>query len=129
MTTMSQSVEEFLQDLQGQLKYDNSPITIVLAAGHGKRIKSNTSKMLHEIWGKPTASRVINAAAKGLKSDNTISVVGIKARQVADAIGHTDQGMFAYQEKQLGTGHAAMVALDKIESDKNIGDIYIFPGD
>ncbi len=126
---MSQSVEEFLQGLQGELKYDNSPITIVLAAGHGKRIKSNTSKMLHEIWGKPTATRVINAAARGLNSENTIAVVGIKARQVAEAIGTSGQGMFAYQEEQLGTGHAAMVALDKIDAGKNIGDIYIFPGD
>ena len=126
---MSQSVEEFLQNLQGQLNYDNSPIAIVLAAGHGKRIKSNTSKMLHEIWGKPTATRVINAAAKGLKSNNTISVVGIKAMAVAEAIGHSEKGMFAYQKEQLGTGHAAMVALDLIKAKENIGDIFIFPGD
>lgn len=125
---MSQSVDEFLQDLQGQLNYDNSPITIVLAAGHGKRIKSDTSKMLHEIWGDATSVRVINAAAK-LKSSNTISVVGIKAQEVADAIGYRENGMFAYQEDQLGTGHAAMVALDLIDAKDNIGDIYIFPGD
>ena len=126
---MSQSVEEFLQDLQGQLNFDNSPITIVLAAGHGKRIKSDTSKMLHEIWGVPTSVRVINAAAKGLNSTNTISVVGIKAEEVADAIGYRANGMFAHQAEQLGTGHAAMVALDLIEAKENIGDIYIFPGD
>jgi len=126
---MSQSVEEFLQSLQGQLTYDNSPVTIVLAAGHGKRIKSDTSKMLHEIWGEPTALRVINAAVRGLDSNNTISVVGIKAREVAEAIGVREKGLFAYQKEQLGTGHAAMVALDLIEKNKNIGDIYIFPGD
>lgn len=126
---MSQTVEEFLQGLQGKLNYDNSPVTIVLAAGHGKRIKSDTSKMLHEIWGEPTAVRVIDAAAKGLNSDNTISVVGIKADEVADAIGYRTNGMFAYQKEQLGTGHAAMVALDLIDAKENIGDIYIFPGD
>ncbi len=126
---MSQTVEEFLQSLQGKLNFDNSPITIVLAAGHGKRIKSETSKMLHEIWGEPTSVRVIQAAAKGLDSTNTISVVGIKAEEVAEAIGESENGMFAYQKEQLGTGHAALVALDLIKAKENIGDIYIFPGD
>ncbi|MBN2279557.1 MAG: NTP transferase domain-containing protein [Candidatus Marinimicrobia bacterium] len=126
---MSPSVEEFLQDLQGQLNYDHSPIAIVLAAGHGKRIKSNISKMLHEIWGVPTSVRVIKAATKGLRSNNYIAVVGIKAMEVADAIGGAPSGLFAYQAEQLGTGHAARVALDLIDSAKNVGDIYIFPGD
>ncbi len=126
---MSQSVEEFLQDLQGELTDDNSPITIVLAAGHGKRIKSNRSKMLHEIWGTPTATRVISAACKGLNTKNSIAVVGIKAKEVATEIGMSDHNLYAYQEEQLGTGHAARVALDKINSSNNIGDIYIFPGD
>jgi bifunctional UDP-N-acetylglucosamine pyrophosphorylase/glucosamine-1-phosphate N-acetyltransferase len=55
--------------------------------------------------------------------------VGIKASEVAEAIGVREKGLFAYQKEQLGTGHAAMVALDLIEKNKNIGDIYIFPGD
>jgi len=126
---MSQSVEEFLQSLQGQLNYDNSPITIVLAAGHGKRIKSNTSKMLHEIWGEPTSVRVINAASKGLNSPNSIAVVGIKAKEVAEAIDESENGLFALQSEQLGTGHAAMIALDLIDATQKVGDIYIFPGD
>ena len=33
-------------------KFDNSikETAVILAAGHGKRIKSHTSKMLHKIW-------------------------------------------------------------------------------
>ena len=29
----------------------NDTLVIILAAGHGKRIRSSTSKMLHTIWG------------------------------------------------------------------------------
>ena len=38
---------------------------IILAAGHGKRIKSKTSKMLHQIWGKPTVEIVAPPARVG----------------------------------------------------------------
>ena len=41
-------------------------VSIILAAGHGKRIKSEKSKMLHEIWGKPSVWRVCSAAVEGL---------------------------------------------------------------
>ena len=54
-------------------------VAIILAAGHGKRIKSQRSKMLHKIWGVPTVQRVYNACVKGIKKVNTIIVVGIKA--------------------------------------------------
>ena len=39
-------------------------LAIILAAGHGKRIKSKRSKMLHNIWGVPTVERVFNACTQ-----------------------------------------------------------------
>ena len=91
-------------------------VAIILAAGHGKRIKSQRSKMLHKIWGVPTVQRVYNACVKGIKKVNTIIVVGIKAEDVIQAVGKRDNTSFAFQEKQNGTGHAVQVALNKIRN-------------
>ncbi len=111
-------------------KFDNSikETAVILAAGHGKRIKSHTSKMLHKIWEKPTVERVADACVKGLEKVNSIIVVGIKASDVIKAISDTPNTMFAYQEQQNGTGHAVQVAIEKIENNYD-GTIYILPGD
>lgn len=102
---------------------------IILAAGHGKRIKSKTSKMLHQIWGKPTVERVYEACESGLGRVNVIVVVGVKAGDVIDAIGGSHDACFAYQAEQNGTGHAVQVALDFVDRKKYDGIVYIFPGD
>ena len=54
-------VRDLLAELNSPIQEDIPRIGIVLAAGHGKRIRSETSKMLHEIWGRPTALRVARA--------------------------------------------------------------------
>ena len=54
-------------------------LAIILAAGHGKRIKSQRSKMLHTIWGIPTVERVHNSCTSAVKGINSVIVVGIKA--------------------------------------------------
>jgi len=99
-------------------EFDSSnEIAIILAAGHGKRIKSQTSKMLHKIWEIPTVERVYNACRLGIENINTMTVVGIKALDVLDVIGKRESNKFAFQEKQNGTGHAVQVALKEIEND------------
>jgi len=109
--------------------FDNAKneTAVILAAGHGKRIKSQTSKMLHKIWEVPTVERVYNACAKGLSNSNIIIVVGIKAEEVIKAVGKKNWVSFAYQEVQNGTGHALQVALDNIKDYD--GTVYVFPGD
>ena len=62
-------------------------LAIILAAGHGKRIKSQRSKMLHTIWGIPTVERVHNACTKAVKGINSVVVVGIKALDVLNVLG------------------------------------------
>ena len=91
-------------------------VAIVLAAGHGKRIKSQTSKMLHKIWEIPTVERVYNACRLGIENINSVIVVGIKALDVMDVIGTRESNKFAFQEVQNGTGHAVQVALKEIEN-------------
>ena len=104
-------------------------VAIILAAGHGKRIKSQTSKMLHKIWEISTVERVYNACRLGIDNINTVTVVGIKAIDVMDVIGKRDSNKFAFQEKQNGTGHAVQIALKEIVNDFSDGIVYVLPGD
>ena len=120
---------EFLKGLSDDIDDSGAPIAIILAAGHGKRIKSERSKMLHEIWGKATVVRVANVVSETLQSKNQIIVVGIKAQQVAETIGKAKNRIFVLQKEQKGTGDAAREALAILNKYRNISDIYIFPGD
>ena len=104
-------------------------LTVILAAGHGKRIKSQRSKMLHTIWGIPTVERVHNACTKAVKGINSVVVVGIKALDVLDVLGKKTNTSYAYQEEQHGTGHAVQVALKNIKNFPDDGIIYVLPGD
>ncbi|MFQ5650942.1 MAG: NTP transferase domain-containing protein [bacterium] len=122
-------IRRYLDTMSSPFGATTEPLAIILAAGHGKRIKSATSKMLHEIWGEPTVVRVSNAARDGLQAANQVIVVGIKAREVAETVGRRDHLVFAYQAQQNGTGHAVRVALEQIPDHDALGDIYIFPGD
>ncbi len=104
-------------------------LAIILAAGHGKRLKSEKSKMLHTILGVPTVERVYNACKEGIEDIYTIIVVGIKAVDIMEHLGKREKTMYAYQQMQNGTGHAVQVALEGL---KNIPDdtiVYILPGD
>ena len=121
-------VYETMEEYSSVFDKSKQETAIILAAGHGKRIKSQTSKMLHKIWGVPTVVRVFDACAKGLGETNIITVVGIKAVDVTHNIGKKDNGMFAYQEEQNGTGHAVQVALKKVPADYS-GTVYVYLGD
>lgn len=118
-----------IKEYSSRINYEIKETAIILAAGHGKRIKSQRSKMLHKIWEIPTVERVFNACRYGIKDINIIVVVGIKAKDVVEVIGKRPSTMFAYQEKQNGTGHAVQVALDNIDDKLFDGIIYVLPGD
>ncbi|MDR3666873.1 MAG: NTP transferase domain-containing protein [Ignavibacteriaceae bacterium] len=122
-------VYEFAENLSSPLNYKGSEIAIILAAGHGKRIKSHLSKMLHTIWDVPTVERVYNACHDGIKDVSLIVVVGIKAIDVMGVLGKRDFTAYAYQEFQNGTGHALQIALKKINEKNFDGNIYVLPGD
>jgi bifunctional UDP-N-acetylglucosamine pyrophosphorylase/glucosamine-1-phosphate N-acetyltransferase len=107
----------------------SNEVAIILAAGHGKRIKSQKSKMLHKIWEIPTVERVYNACHYGIENINSIIVVGIKAQDVMEVIGKRASNKFAYQEVQNGTGHAVQVALKEIMGEFQEGIVYVLPGD
>ena len=120
--------QAYLKKISSPLDLSSSRIAIVLAAGHGKRLRSNIPKMLFEIWGVPTIIRVIEAVEKGLDTLNQIIVVGQKWKKIVDRIGTRKHRVFAFQEVQQGTGDAVKSALKEIPEDFS-GDVYIFPGD
>ncbi len=124
------STEIYSKAKEFSTKFNSSTeVAIILAAGHGRRIKSQTSKMLHKIWEIPTVERVYNACRLGIENMNTVVVVGIKALDVIDVIGKRESNKFAFQEKQKGTGHAVQVGLREIENDFKDGIVYVLPGD
>ncbi len=107
----------------------DSPVAVILSAGQGKRIKSHRSKMLHHIWGVPSVVRVARAASLGLDSPNQVVVVGIKAGEVAEALGKQPGRIFVLQAEQKGTGHAVQVALAAVAAADHDRDFFVFPGD
>lgn len=116
-------------DLSSGINKKVNEIAVILAAGHGKRIKSQRSKMLHKIWEIPTVERVYNACVNSIKGINVIVVVGIKAIDVMEVIGKRASTIFAYQQQQNGTGHAVQVGLEKIDKNFSNGIVYVLPGD
>jgi bifunctional UDP-N-acetylglucosamine pyrophosphorylase/glucosamine-1-phosphate N-acetyltransferase len=127
--TAQEEIYQKAEELSSEFNYKAKEVSIILAAGHGKRIKSHRSKMLHAIWGSPTVERVYNASSRGIPSVNSILVVGIKAADVMAVIGKRQQTLFAYQAEQKGTGHAVQVALEKIDAKKFDGSVFVLPGD
>ncbi len=128
MTTDKKTILEKTFELSSGFSNKIKETVIILAAGHGKRIKSKKSKMLHKIWEVPTVERVYNSCIKGLDKTNAIVIVGIKALDVMDVIGKRENTLFRYQEKQNGTGHAVQVGIQEIDDDYD-GIVYVLPGD
>ena len=81
---------------------------VVLAAGHGKRMKSSCPKVLHDILGKTVISRVLDALDI-LNFEKLHVVVGHQAGRVKDHLAKfppKSKYDTHLQEPQLGTGHA-----------------------
>lgn len=98
-------------------------ISLVLAAGKGTRMKSDKPKVLHEVNGVPMLKRVANVLENiGIK--NNVFILGHKKEEVLQAMGEVP---FVVQEQQLGTGHAILIAKEKIEEFKE--DVLITYGD
>ncbi|KTC68875.1 bifunctional N-acetylglucosamine-1-phosphate uridyltransferase / glucosamine-1-phosphate N-acetyltransferase [Legionella birminghamensis] len=91
---------------------------IILAAGMGKRMYSNTPKVLHKLAGKPMLSWVVEAA-QSLKPEAVHIIYGNGGALVREALSSLDVN-WVLQEKQLGTGHAVMQALPFIPDESRV---------
>ncbi len=98
---------------------------IVLAAGKGTRMKSDTHKVLHPIAGRPMLSHLL-ASVETLGPVAEVIVVGHGREQIEKAV-EARGARVATQEPQLGTGHAVQQAERSLEGFE--GDILILYGD
>jgi bifunctional UDP-N-acetylglucosamine pyrophosphorylase/glucosamine-1-phosphate N-acetyltransferase len=80
---------------------------VILAAGQGTRMKSTLPKVLHQLLGKPMAWYALEAARQ-VTAATPVMVIGHAAGQVRQVLGN--QAEYAFQQPQLGTGHAVMQA-------------------
>ncbi|MFM7402945.1 MAG: bifunctional UDP-N-acetylglucosamine diphosphorylase/glucosamine-1-phosphate N-acetyltransferase GlmU [Erythrobacter sp.] len=81
---------------------------IILAAGKGTRMKSDTHKVLHKIAGKPMLLHLLDSFAQADLA-RTVVVAGDRHEQLSAALVGRDVTV-ALQEPQLGTAHAALQA-------------------
>ncbi len=92
--------------------------TVILAAGQGTRMKSNVTKVLHPLAGRPMLAQLL-ATVGALEGERCIVVVSADNR---DAIEAAMPGLdLAVQDPPLGTGHAVMAARDNLAGFK--GDV------
>ncbi len=97
--------------------------TVILAAGQGKRMRSDLPKVLHRLAGKPLLQRVIETALKLHPNQPPIIVYGHQGERVRQALDHLNV-TWAEQTEQLGTGHALQQALAHIEVNGRVLVLY-----
>lgn len=108
----------------------NSFATIILAGGKGTRMGStDRHKVCFEVCGKSVILRAL-ANYQLCGSAVNIVVVGSKAENVMSTVSTQFSGViFAHQPEALGTGDAAMKAVEILERIKYDGDVFLTAGD
>ncbi|MGI4816047.1 MAG: bifunctional UDP-N-acetylglucosamine diphosphorylase/glucosamine-1-phosphate N-acetyltransferase GlmU [Janthinobacterium lividum] len=87
---------------------------VILAAGSGKRMRSDLPKVLHPLAGKPLLAHVIDTA-RSLSPSRLVVVVGHGGDAVRAAVAAPDI-VFVEQTERLGTGHAVRQAIGALDS-------------
>lgn len=98
---------------------------IILAAGKGTRMKTELPKCAYPLLKKPMIAYIVENLKNTQLFDDLIVVVGHKKEVIMDIL--NSNVSYAYQEEQLGTGHAVLMAKELI-TDKE-GYTIILPGD
>lgn len=99
------------------------PLSIViLAAGQGKRMKSDLPKVLQPLAGRPLLKHVIDAA-RSLEPADLHVVYGHGGDQVRDVL-KSELVSWVLQAERLGTGHAVMQAIPHVPDDHVVLVLY-----
>ena len=105
---------------------------LVLAAGPGTRMRSDTPKVLHTIAGRSMLAHSLHAMAK-LAPQHLVVVLGHDHQRIAplvaelaDTLGRTID--VALQDRPLGTGHAVLCGLSALPEDY-AGIVVVTSGD
>lgn len=110
------------------MKIMNKIAILILAAGKGKRMKSDLPKVLAKLADKPLIQHVIETT-QHVSPDKTILIVGHKKEDVISFVDSLNLANIEYavQSEQLGTGHAVMMAEDNLKEFD--GEVLILAGD
>jgi len=104
---------------------------VILAAGKGTRMRSDTPKVLHRIGGAPMLHHAMRTALS-LAPARLAVVVGHDPANWAEAVGEAARALvpnvaICKQPEQLGTGHAARMATPALEG--FAGDVFVLFAD
>jgi len=99
---------------------------VILAAGKGTRMHSDSPKVLHQVLGKPLLAYVYDALTH-VPASHVWTVIGFQAQKVQDCFAG-QQGQFVLQDEQLGTGHAVMLAWPHVAA-SGISHVCVLNGD
>ncbi len=109
--------------------HHNGVTGIILAAGRGKRLKSNTPKVLHRAAGRSLLAHVLTAFDP-LEASRCIVVASADSGRFDDVIkatGLATPATCVVQDPPRGTADAVRIAFDAVDGDK--GTVIVLPGD
>ncbi len=92
---------------------------VVLAAGKGKRMRSDLPKVLQPLAKRPLLAHVLDTA-RSLNPNKLHAVIGHGGRVVRRSVGASDDVRWVEQVEQLGTGHAVQMALPAIPKEAQV---------
>ncbi|CAM2864769.1 UDP-N-acetylglucosamine diphosphorylase/glucosamine-1-phosphate N-acetyltransferase [Mycobacterium intermedium] len=105
---------------------------LVLAAGPGTRMRSDTPKVLHTLGGRSMLSHSLHAMTK-LAPQHLVVVLGHGHERISPLVSELAEKLgrtidVALQDKPLGTGHAVLCGLSALPSDY-AGIVVVAAGD
>lgn len=114
-------------------------LPIILAGGLGKRMNSETPKVLHQLCGKPMIVHIIERVIK-LNPKKIYIVVGKYRDIIKETIDYYTIGLssqtttminieYVYQETAQGTGHAIMCCEESLKKESPNAKVLILSGD
>lgn len=95
---------------------------VILAAGQGKRMKSDLPKVLQPLAGRPLLQHVIDTARR-LEVEGIHVVYGHGGERVRETLSR-EQVQWALQAEQHGTGHAVQQAMPGVPDDHLVLVLY-----
>src|ERR1700729_4071399 len=116
----------------GSMTAHGESAVLVLAAGAGTRMRSDTPKVLHTLAGRSMLAHSLHAIAK-MAPQHLVVVLGRDHQPIEDAIGELAETLgrpieAATQDQQLGTGHAVLCGLSALPDDFR-GVVVVTSGD
>lgn len=107
---------------------NNNINAVILAAGKGTRMKSETSKVLHKIFDKTLLGYVLDSVNNTGLIQKSFVIVGHQAEEVEKFVkSNYENASCALQSPQLGTGHAVSMVCGQLENFD--GEVIILCGD